>query len=118
MFLVLFSYGTPVFSKDLPRLVTISEASHHDRERISVFAWVRSIEQKRGRMGSNYLEITLGEGESEIKAYSIFPVYNVLNRWVIVQGIYQQEGRFGGFLASNFIHADAIVTLWGREGER
>lgn len=111
MFMVIWAAN--LFAKELPALVPIEEIAQYNEQRVTVFGWVRSVEQKRGRLGSNFLEITIGEGESEIKAYSTFPIYNILDHRVIVQGVYRESGRFAGLLAANFINAEAIINDWG-----
>lgn len=113
MFMLIWAAN--LFAKELPMLVPIESIEEYDEHRVTVFGWVRSVEQKKGRLGSNFLEITIGEGDSEIKAYSIYPLYNILDHRVIVQGVYKRSGRFAGLLASNFISADAIVNDWGPE---
>jgi len=111
MFMVIWAAN--LFAKELPELVALENIEAHDDHRVTVFGWVRSVELKKGRLGSNFLELTIGEGDSEIKAYSIFPLYNVLDHRVIVQGVYRKSGRFAGLLASNFISAEVIVNDWG-----
>ncbi len=115
MFMVIWAAN--LFAKELPVLVPLANVAEYNDHRVTVFGWVRSVEKKRGRLGSTFLEITIGEGDSEITAYSIFPLYNILDRRVIVQGVYRESGRFGGLLASNFINAEAVVSDWGEVKE-
>ncbi len=102
-----------VFAKDLPLLLELSEVGEaYDGKRITVFGWVRSAEVKRGRRGSIHLEIVVGEGDHSIFVYTVRPVPNIINREVIVQGVYHESGRFAGLSAEHYIVAEAIVRDW------
>lgn len=102
-----------LFAKDLPVLVPLENMGpQYDSQRVSVFGWVRSIEVKEGRRGSNYVEIVLGEGDATVNVYSLTPVYNILDAYVVVQGTYREQGRIAGFLADHFIAAEVIVRDW------
>jgi len=100
-------------AKDLPLLVALSDLGEtHDGRRIAVFGWVRSAEVKTGRRGSLHLEIVVGEGEHSITVYSDRPVPNIVDREVIVQGVFHASGRFAGHPAEHYIVAEAIVRNW------
>lgn len=102
-----------LFAKDLPVLVPLERiGSQYDSQRVSVFGWVRSVEVKKGRRGSDYVELVLGEGDATVNVYSLTPVYNILDAYVVVQGTYREEGRIAGFLADHFITAEIIVRDW------
>ncbi|MEO2054682.1 MAG: hypothetical protein ABGX83_05225 [Nitrospira sp.] len=103
-------------ARELPVLVEVSDlGEEYDNQRVTVMGWARSAEAMRGRMGSNYVRATVGEGESEVTVFSDFPHYNIVNNRVIVQGVYHREGRFGGLLADHFIVADALIRDWERK---
>ena len=102
-----------LFAKELPRLVPLEEVGkQYDTQRISVFGWVRSVEIKPGRMGSHYVELTLGEGDKTVKIITLNPVYNLLDRHVIVQGTYKAFGHIGGIPLENYISAEYIERDW------
>ncbi|MFQ5641600.1 MAG: hypothetical protein ACE5IR_26800 [bacterium] len=103
-----------LFARDLPLLLPLdSIGPEYDEHRVSVFGWVRSVEVKRGRMGSTYSEIILGKGESKLKVYTMTPENYILNKQVIVQGTYRESGRFGGFPVDKHIVSEVIVRDWG-----
>ncbi len=113
LMILILSPPAESLAKDLPRLVALSEIGESfDGLRVTIFGWVRSAEVKTGRRGSLHLEVVVGEGEHQIMVFTIRPVHNVLNREVIVQGIYHEEGRFAGFEQKHFIVADTIVRNW------
>ncbi|MFQ5779871.1 MAG: hypothetical protein ACE5HN_03680 [Nitrospiria bacterium] len=109
----------PVFAKELPLLVSIPNLSDsHDGHRVAIFGWARSVETIKGRMGTNYIRVVIGEDDSSVTVFSSFPVFNILDRRIIVQGKYHKTGRFGGFFVDHFIVADDIVRDWGEVTEQ
>ncbi|MFQ5580031.1 MAG: hypothetical protein ACE5FZ_05415 [Nitrospiria bacterium] len=104
------------FAKELPLLVELSDLGEtHDGKRVTVFGWVQSTEVKTGRRGSLHLELIVGEGDHTVKVFTIKPVSHVLNRRVIVQGIFHEYGRFAGHEKAHFIVAETIVRDWSDE---
>ena len=108
-----------LFAKELPRLIPLQEVGHeHNAQRISVFGWVRSVEIKPGRMGSKYVELMLGEGDTVMKVVTLAPVYNILDTHVIVQGTYKEFGRVGGIPLDHYISAEYIERDWKEAKEQ
>ncbi|HIE66222.1 MAG: hypothetical protein ABGX83_06410 [Nitrospira sp.] len=103
-------------ARELPLLVELSDLGDmHDGMRITIFGWVQSGEVKTGRRGSLYLDLIVGVGEDRVTVVMTKPASNILNRRVIVQGIYHKEGSFGGHQKEHFIDAETIVRDWGDE---
>ncbi|MFQ5544252.1 MAG: hypothetical protein ACE5FY_07885 [Nitrospiria bacterium] len=101
---------TLVFPKELPVLIDLSELSKtHDGKRITVFAKVLSAEVKTGRRGSLHLELVVGKEGRTVRVYTIKPISNIINRRIIIQGIYHEQGRFAGHKLKQFIEAGTIV---------
>ncbi len=106
------------FAKELPILVNLSEIdASFDGLRVTIFGWARSAEVKTGRRGSLHLQVIVGDGKHKIMVFSIHPVHNIIDREVIVQGIYHEHGRFAGFEQNRFIVAEAIERNWEKEEE-
>jgi len=115
IFLVVFCLGLS-HAKELPLLVELSDLGEtHDGMRVTIFGWVQSGEVRTGRRGSLYLDLVVGAGAHRITVVMAKPAANILNRRVIVQGIYHKEGSFGGHRKEHFIDAETIVRDWGDE---
>ncbi|MFQ5641793.1 MAG: hypothetical protein ACE5IR_27780 [bacterium] len=97
--------------KELPLIVPIDELSDHDYERVAVEGWVRSIEQKQGIRGGNFLEIIVGDGDAIVTVFVVHRVF-IEDAPVIVLGEYHKQGRFGAFLAENYIVAEYVERVW------
>jgi len=111
LFMLIWVAG--LFAKDLPVLVPLEEiGQQYNAQRVSVFGWVRSVEVKPGRMGSHYVELTLGEGKATLKIVTLNPVYNMLDRRVVVQGTYKAFGYVSGIPLENYISAEYIERDW------
>ena len=113
---VLFMLRSCVEAKELPELIQISDLGQsHNEKRVTIFGWVRDMKIGRGRMGSQFMRLVVGDGDSSVIVFMAARVpTNWYNTQVIAQGIYHESGRFGGNLADEFIIADAIVRDWGR----
>jgi len=115
--ILLLSPPTSIIAKELPVLVKLSELdASFDGLRVTVFGWARSTEVKTGRRGSLHLKVIVGRGERNIVVFTIWPVHNIVDREVIVQGIYHSHGRFAGFEEKHFIVADTIIRNWEENG--
>ncbi len=113
VFTVMVCLGTSL-AKELPLLVELSDLGEvYDGKRITVFGWVKSTEVKTGRRGSLHLELIVGEGDHSVHVFTVRPVSHILNRRVIVQGIFHEHGRFAGHEKAHFIVAETIVRDWG-----
>lgn len=108
----LFNVALAAFGREVPFVVPIRDLAEnstaHDMERVTIIAYARSCEATRGRMGSNYIKCRMGEGDHEINAYADFPLYNAINKRLLIQGTYHHEGRFAGMLADHFIIAETV----------
>ncbi|MFQ5580128.1 MAG: hypothetical protein ACE5FZ_05900 [Nitrospiria bacterium] len=110
---VLFLMTYTILARELPLLLDVSElGEQYDNQRVTVMGWSRSAIIMKGRMGSNFVSATVGEGGDEVTVFSDFPHYNLVNNRVIVQGVYHHKGRYGGLIAENFIVADAVIRDW------
>jgi len=116
--LFVFIWAAGLFAKELPMLVPLEEiGQQHNAQRVSVFGWVRAVEIKPARMGSRYLELTLGEEESTVKIVTLAPVHNILDTHVLVQGTYKAFGHIGGIPLENYISAEYIERDWDKSSE-
>ena len=101
--------------KELPEIVPISKLSTPwDNKRVAIFGYARSCEAMRGRLGSNYTKCVIGSDYGEVSVYWHLPVYGLVGNRVIVQGVYNNHGRYGGRLADHFIVADAVMRDWDK----
>lgn len=101
-------------AKELPLLLEVSELTQdHDGKRVAIMGWARSAETLQGRRGSNYVKTKVAIEDHSVTVFTDFPVYNVINRRVIVQGTYHVRGRYAGQLALHFIVAETLMRDWG-----
>ncbi len=114
-FLVLFVLWDNASAKDLPEIVPISKlSSTWDYKRVAIFGHARFCEQLPGRLRSNFIKCLVVSESGKVFVYSTSKLYGINGERVIVQGIYREQGKFGGLLADHFIVADALIRDWDK----
>lgn len=74
--------------------VHLSDLKFYDGQRVGVTGWVRRVEVKKGRYGSEYFEILVVEGCFEVMVHTGFPVY-VSDSYATFLGKYHSDGWVG-----------------------
>lgn len=107
----ILSLPTPGLPSEIQDIRTVEALSACDGKEVAVTGWVQEVVQKKGRLGSNYLEIKVKLDDGMATVFSAFPIYVVNSRATFIGKV--NSGRFGGFLApDHHVVLDAVYKEW------